>query len=87
MKLERSTRLKLRDVLVLTLLDVTPEEETALTELATNLSNVCRLPIIVLREGMTIDSISEQDMVKAGWVRMERRNDALNGYHEPAASS
>lgn len=86
MRLEHSTRMKLRDVLVLTLSHVEEDEEQALTELATNLSNVCRLPIIVLREGMTIDSIAEQDMVRAGWVRTERRSDALNGHHEPATT-
>ena len=85
MNLTRSHRLKLRDVLVLTLSNVTPEEEPALTELAANLSNVCRIPIIVLQDGMTIDSISEQDMVAAGWVRMERRSDARNGHQAPVA--
>lgn len=79
MKLERSLRLKLRDVLILTLRDVDPSEEEALTQLSANLANVCNIPIIVLREGMTLDSMTEQDMVRAGWMRVERSRNGGDG--------
>lgn len=74
MKLEASSRLRLRDILVLRISGVAPDEEDELATLAGNLSQATQVPIIILREGMTLDSLSEQDMVRAGWVRMERRN-------------
>lgn len=73
MKITASSRLRLRDVLILHMVEIAPEEESSLTQLAENLSGVCRIPVIILRNGMTIESLSEQDMVKAGWVRIERR--------------
>lgn len=82
MRIEKSLRLRLRDVLILTLSNVTPDEEDALNQLAVNLSNTCNIPIIVLRDGMAIDSISEADMLRAGWMRTERRSNGGNGYRE-----
>lgn len=74
MRLEASRRLRLRDILVLQVSDVAESEEDTLAELGRNLSNICSVPIIVLREGMTIESITEAQMAAAGWVRLERRN-------------
>ena len=75
MRLESSRRFRLRDIIVLQLADISDEEEPELHNLVANLSGTCQVPIIVLREGMTLSSISEADMARAGWVRMERRND------------
>lgn len=80
MKLEKSLRMRLRDVLVLTLAEVSDEEEPELNALAANLSNVCNIPIIILREGMTLDTLAEADMLRAGWMRMERSPDARNNH-------
>lgn len=69
MKLQSSRRLKLRDVLILRVSEVDDDEQAALAELATNLSGSVNLPIIVLFEGMALESIPESDMAAAGWVR------------------
>lgn len=75
MKLDQSFRLRLRDVLVLSLNQLEDGEREQIDQLATYLTEVCRIPVIILFDGMTLDSIPEQDMVKRGWVRMERRTD------------
>lgn len=69
MKLEATQRMRLRDVLVLSISAVEPDEEESLSELVTQLANDVRKPIIVLRDGMTLSSLSEAEMAEAGWVR------------------
>lgn len=86
MKLESSTKLRLRDIIVIRLSDVQPEEEEALTELATNLSMASNVPIIILQNGMEITSISESDMKRMGWVR-DKPEQAVVSPDSPLARS
>lgn len=61
--------MRLRDVLVLRVAEVTEEEEEVLRSFGEQLTEAVHIPIILLQEGMSLESISEADMRQAGWVR------------------
>lgn len=69
MRLESSTKLRLRDILVLRVSDVDENEMPVLAKLASDLSTTTNVPIVILQEGMDISSISEEQMNQMGWVR------------------
>lgn len=68
----RSARMRLRDVLVLHI-EGDSEVQSAIETLARELTGLVQLPIIILTQDMTLESLSEAQMAKAGWVRSNQR--------------
>jgi len=69
MKMTAARRIRLRDILILQIADTTEADEAFLTTFATELNETTRIPVIMLTEGMTLESLSESQMRDAGWVR------------------
>lgn len=67
-----SSRMRLRDVLVLRV-GGTAEERADVEQLAENLTGLVRIPIIILTEDMSLESLSTAQMAQAGWVRADSR--------------
>jgi hypothetical protein len=74
MRLTATSKLRLRDVLVLRVDEADSFDEGALQALAEQLSGLVRIPIIILNHNQTLQSLSEREMAEAGWVRLQGGN-------------
>lgn len=80
MKLEAVRRMRLREMLVLYVSDLDdPDEKAVLQTFAAELSGTVRIPIVVLEGAMTLESVSESQMLAAGWVKRRDGNGNSGG--------
>ena len=74
MRLSAISRLRLRDVLLLRVERDVDESldtfEANRAEVAQQLAGVTNIPVIILDSTQTLDSISESDMARAGWIKV-----------------
>jgi hypothetical protein len=79
MKLLETKRVRLRDILTLSVALSSTKEESALTDFAHQLSEATGLTVVLLDADMTLSSVGEEEMKQAGWTRMARRAPAEQG--------
>lgn len=64
--------MRLRDVLILQVKG-DAQEQADIEKLANDLTGLVRIPIIILTDDMTLDSLSIAQMAQAGWIRADSR--------------